>query len=230
MIEVSRTRRPPLPAERPPGRYAPYAPAAAVARVLAYDRERGLREPVDTASLERAGVARSMCPRTLRALRFLGLVDEAGFRTESFERLRAASSGDVPSALRRVLQNAYRDILAKTDLRRATDGDLDEAFRGFEPPAQRPRMVAMFRGLAAQAGLLPQEAPPARRATTRRGTTAVASAAGYGLLQSLFETLPANHSWTAGERSRWIQAWVATLDLVIDQDSSDGERGTQPAS
>jgi hypothetical protein len=163
-----------------------------------------------------------MTARTVRALRFLGLVDEGGYRTETFDQLRATSSSDMPSVLRRTLERAYSDVFLKIDLRNATDRDLDEAFRGYEPTGQRPRMVALFRGLATQAGLIARETPaPVSKSGPAGRPEKSALGGGYALLRGLLDTLPSARRWTSDERQRWLQAWIATLDLVVTEDGAN---------
>ena len=72
--------------------YAPYAPYKAVHDVIIRFRERGLPDPLTSSALEQVGIAPGMTARTLRALRFLGLVDEGGNRSETFDRLKKANT------------------------------------------------------------------------------------------------------------------------------------------
>jgi len=38
----------------------------------------------------------------------------------------------------------------------------------------------------------------------------------YILLQGLLQQLPPNKKWTQERRERWIQAFTASIDLLID--------------
>jgi len=235
MDRVTRPPRRPPPPEPPRGPYAPYAPVVAVERVFAYERERGLREPFGSEGLVRAGVAPSMTARTLRAIAFLGLIDEDGYRTEDLDRLRKARTDEVPGLLQASVGRAYADILKHIDLATATDGEMAEAFRGYEPTAQRHRMIALFRGLCQLAGMLPLD----RRPTTRPRRVSVESARPTHaaadpkttLLRTLLDALPRHGQWTRGDRDRWLQAWTATVDLVITvEDESPPVAGAMPGT
>jgi hypothetical protein len=38
----------------------------------------------------------------------------------------------------------------------------------------------------------------------------------YILLQGLLQQLPANKKWTQEKRDRWLQAFTASIDLLVD--------------
>lgn len=200
----------------------------AVERVINYERDLGLREPIGSEALVRAGVAPSMTARTLRAISFLGLVDEDGYRTEDLEKLRKARAAEVPGLVRTSVQRAYADILKGMDFASVSDGELVEAFRGYEPAAQRHRMIALFRGLCVLAGLLPTEPRPTtgtrRVAVERLRSTRPAGDPKSTMLRSLLDALPRRGRWTRKDRDRWLQAWIATIDLmIIIEDGSPSE-------
>jgi hypothetical protein len=135
--------------------FAPYAPAKAVVGVINQLRDKGLPNPVTGMVLERIGVAASMTPRTLQALRFLGLVDEDGNWLENLERLSRAKTEEFPGVLAEIVQAAYLPVF--TIVNPATDSDtaISDAFRGFEPRNQRDKMIALFRGLCVRAEIIP---------------------------------------------------------------------------
>lgn len=152
-------------------RFAPYAPTTSVVGVLRRLRERGLSENLSVAELERAGVPPSMAPRTHQALRFLGLVNEDGGRTDRLEHLRKAGTAEYPDALKEVLRSAYKSVFDVVDPSQDDETALMDAFRHFEPAPQRIKMVRLFRGLAMEAGL---EVASGRRGTTHgRAPTAL---------------------------------------------------------
>jgi hypothetical protein len=43
----------------------------------------------------------------------------------------------------------------------------------------------------------------------------------YALLQGLLEQLPPDKKWTQGRRDRWLQAFTASIDLLIDIEIED---------
>jgi Family of unknown function (DUF5343) len=214
------TRSPAMDVEAPRGPFAPYAPVRSVTLVLRYDRERRLREPVTARSLAAAGVSPSMGPRTLQALRFLRLVDEAGYRTDSLDALRAASDQEFAGRLAEVLRLAYAEIFSRLGPRPPEATKIERAFRLYEPRSQRGRMTALFLGLASEAGMLTAESPErqARRSARSMPRRRPPSDA---MLTVLLERLPASRRWSQDERDRWLRAWAAALDLAIKIQTAD---------
>jgi hypothetical protein len=136
--------------------FAPYAPTGAVIKTITQFRDRGLPAPLSPKSLETIGVAGTMAPRTLQALRFLGLLDEDDNPTELFQRLKRASTEEYEGQLAEVVHGAYICVFTIVDP--AKDGDIAvaDAFRAFEPSKQREKMISLFRGLCAEAGIIEQ--------------------------------------------------------------------------
>ncbi len=135
-------------------RFAPYAPAVAVLGVIRRLRDRNLPDPLTPEELTRIGVSEGNTHRTLRALRFLGLVDDDGRRTASFDRLGRATTHEYPELLGEVVRKAYKKVFEAVDPATATDIELHNAFRGIEPRGQRDRMVALFQGLCREAEII----------------------------------------------------------------------------
>lgn len=134
--------------------FAPYAPTKAVIQTIERYRERGLPDPLTPRGLEQIGVPPTMTARTLQALRFLDLVDEKGKRTESFERLKKAHSDEYQGQLAEVVRAAYLPVFSIVDPARDTDTALHDAFRRYEPSAQRTKMISLFRGLCEASGII----------------------------------------------------------------------------
>ena len=145
--------------------FAPYAPKTAVVDTITRYRERGLPVPLTPQALETIGVAPTMTARTLQTLQFLRLLDSENVPTELFQRLKRASTDEYAGQLAEVVQAAYIPVFSIVDP--ATDGDLAiaDAFRAFEPSKQRVKMISLFRGLCAEAGIIQQSRP---RSTTRQ--------------------------------------------------------------
>lgn len=116
--------------------FAPYAPAKSVLLPINRYRERGLNWPLTAKSLEQIGVPDSMAPRTLQALRFLGLVGEDDQATESFKRIKQASEEEYPSQLAEVIRAAYLPVFSIVDPGRDGDVAIVDAFRRYDPSAQ----------------------------------------------------------------------------------------------
>ncbi len=140
-------------------KFAPYAPSPSVLSVIRRLRERSLPDPLTAQELTRMSISEGLTNRTLRALSFLGLIDEEGHRTPTFERLGKASSNEYPELLGEVIKEAYKEVFTIIDPADATDIEIDNAFRLYEPRAQRGRMITLFRGLCQEAGLMSGEPP-----------------------------------------------------------------------
>ena len=136
--------------------FAPYAPTRAVVDTITRFRDRGLPAPLNAQALQTVGIAGTMAPRTLQALRFLGLLDDDDNPTELFQRIKRASTDEYKGQLAEVIRGAYIRVFSIVDP--AADGDIAvaDAFRAFEPSKQRAKMVSLFRGLCAEAGIIEQ--------------------------------------------------------------------------
>jgi hypothetical protein len=143
---------------------APYAPPAAVLSVITRHRERGLTPPFDASVLERVvGVSPSLIPRTLQALKLLDLMDEDSRPTPALEDLRKAPSDQYKDRLAAILTAAYEEVFQFVDPREDGPEKVRDAFRAYKPVGQQERMVTLFMGLCAEAGIVEEAAPPRRR-------------------------------------------------------------------
>lgn len=226
-------------------RNAPYAPTNAVVDVIRRFRDRGLPEPVTKAALEQVGVSQGNAPRTLQALKFLGLVDEEGRTTDTFTRLRQASTEEYPNTLGEVIRSAYHSIFGIVDPAQDALTVIDDAFRGYSPASQRDRMVRLFMGLCHEAGIVSEEQLPnrqsqsprqqsSRKSTSKRtqqpkttaertavdeepkSETEDAAAHDYRLVNVLIQQLPRDGKWTDARRTLWINAMTSAVDLLVE--------------
>lgn len=165
----------------------PYAPYGNVLTVINQMRERGLKEPVTMQLITTAGVAEGNASRTLQALRFLDLIDEEGYHTPNFHLLGNAPSDEYPEILGQILKDAYKNVFMVLDPATATDDRLQNAFRYYQPKAQRQRMISLFKGLCREAGLMPGGSEPMKRS---RSTTSSKSTTPLGTNRKQLVTEP----------------------------------------
>ena len=229
------------------GDYAPYAAFKNINDVIVRYRNRDLPNPLTASELERLGVSSGMTARTLRALRFLGLTDEGGYRQEPFERLKKVTTEEYPQQLAEIVRAAYLPIFQIVDPAADSDTALADAFRRYEPSAQRERMIALFRGLCQAAAIMPKESrpsspprrtsvPPAPKAKpgVTPATQAPESAArqpiehrdddgrDYRLISALIQQLPRDGRWLKAKRDRWLLAMTSAVDLLFDVTEDHG--------
>jgi len=227
--------------------YAPYAPYKAVHDVIVRYRDRGLPDSLTPAVLSQVGVADGMTARTMRALRFLGLIDESGARQEPFERLKQATTSEYPEQLAQVIRAAYLPVFTIVNPAEDSDTAIADAFRRFEPSAQRGKMIALFRSLCEEAQIITQVAPRPRPAPRRAAPDAPsqrprppaekrsdppvvrdhkdddATAPDYRLISAVIQQLPRSGKWTRERRDRWLLTLTSAVDLLFEvtNDHSD---------
>ena len=141
---------------RRPTPVAPYAPLRNVLEVIRRLRDKRVPVPLAGEALVALGVPEGNTPRTHHALRFLGLVTDDGYPLPPAENLRRATSDEYPSVLATVVRDAYAPVFAIVDVDIDSDIQITDAFRQYEPAAQRSRMVSLFLGLCAEAGIRPR--------------------------------------------------------------------------
>ncbi len=139
-----------------PEDFAPYAPVGNILDLIHRFRKQGLPDPLTTAELDRLGIPEGNLGRVSQTLRFLGLIDEEGKRTEKFDILGKASTEQYQPTLKQIVEDGYRSVFTYVDP--ATDSDIKVAdqFRHFTPASVRDRMVALFMGLCQEAGIVPE--------------------------------------------------------------------------
>lgn len=228
----------PVTADKP----TPYSPAATILDVMARSRERGLPTPVNVETLGRIGVPDSLSSRVLYTLVALDLIDENGAPTKTLEALRLAPEAEYKKRQEDWLRSAYADIFAIVDPSKDDETRVRDAFRGYNPVGQQARMVSLFLGLCANAGMIPEKAAPARqrapvasnRATPPSPATIKRAAASFfgkpkpsmfpratkgalpPALAGLLESLPdATVGWTKADRDRFYTTFGTVLDFCI---------------
>ncbi len=144
---------------------APYATSSSIIDLIERYRNRGLPSPVTTDVLLRAGTSDSLVSRTLYALQALDLIDEQGMPTKTLEGIRLAPESEYKQRLAQWLQSAYADVLKFVDPAVDDETKVRDAFRSYNPVAQQPRMITLFLGLLAAAGMVAER----RGGQSRRG-------------------------------------------------------------
>jgi hypothetical protein len=223
---------------------APYAPFGCVIAIIRRFRERGLPETLTLQEIVRVGVSEGNVSRTLQALKFLKLVDEEGHRTQTFDRLGRVPTSEYAEVLGETIKDAYQDVFTIVDPAEATDVEINDAFRYYQPQAQRGRMVTLFISLCRESGLVAGGPPETRKRSriaiegknvvsshsTRKSyiepsvmieptsitNTVTVGVKEYMLLQDLLQQLPIDRKWTQEKRDRWLQAFTANIDFLID--------------
>lgn len=154
------------------GGNAPYAPTSAVTSFIDAYRNRPLPTPIDTAVLSRVGIADTIVPRTLQALKLLDLLDAQGNPTTALQDLRKAGSDEFRVRLAEIIRAAYADVFTYSDPATDDAARIEDAFRSYEPVSMRPRMVRLFLGLCQEAGIIEETKPVANvgQGATRRAT------------------------------------------------------------
>lgn len=237
------------------GRPAPYTAASAVVEIINRYRHRGLPTPVDKEVLARAGVADGLISRTLYTIQVLDLIDESGTPTQTFEALQLAPEAEFKKRMEEWLKEAYADVFSYVDPSKDDEIRVRDAFRSYQPVGQQGRMVALFMGLCAAAGLIPEkpesaprpaarvkpapQSPVAAFPTQRMRTAAKQTVAQQfknaphyptGLpepLAGLLAKLPAEgDSWTKDERAKFLTTFTAVLDFCFEVEGDDKQTKT----
>ena len=209
--------------------FAPYSSASSVVSIIERFRARGLPDPLTITTLEQVGIKPSMASFTLRALVFLGLIDESGQISPGFHQLRQASENDYPNSLAEIVRKAYLRVFTVADPATDDEGKIIDAFRVYEPANQRDKMIRLFMGLCEKAGLIPAGSVRQRKAIprqTRHNPPPVQQQDQpqpppppqetlHLSLVGLVNDLPnRGRSWTKPERDRWLTAFTHNLDYA----------------
>jgi Family of unknown function (DUF5343) len=109
----------------------------------------------------------------LQALATLDLIDEQGRPTSTLEGIRLAPELEYKQRLEDWLRAAYADALSFVDPAVDDETKIRDAFRGYKPVGQQHRMVTLFRGLFAAAGIRPDRKRPSQLRPANRSPRAI---------------------------------------------------------
>ena len=206
---------------------APYAPPSVIIDLIERHRSRGLPSPVTAEVLGRASVAESLIPRTIQSLQALDLINEDSQPTATFEGIRKASNGEYKQRLAAWLNGTYSDVIKFVDPAKDDEVAVRDAFRNYNPVGQQPRMVSLFLGLYAAAGVRPERAPsqrqprpriPAKQQSLipRKSITARSDSGIPAALAGLLSNLPPEgKGWTQVNRDKFLTTFEAVLDFYF---------------
>ncbi len=223
---------------------APYAPGETTLMVIKAFRDRGLTAPFTVEVLQRAGVSDALSTRTMQTLKLLELVDDMGNPTPALEGLRRAPEPEFRKRLEEIVRAVYADVFQFADPATDTTDKISDAFRAYDPPGQRSRMVTLFITLCEAAGIIPEGKRPAPatagRSSVPRPRRPIATArnaladlarpkGGYGAarigppgdavppaLQGLLAQLPSDgKGWTKQTRDKFVEAFGVVLDFSV---------------
>jgi hypothetical protein len=174
----------------------------------------------------------------------LDLLDTTGNPTAEFEGLRRVPTTEFKQRLEALIRSVYAEVFQFTDPSKDDPDRVADAFRAYDPPGQRSRMVALFLRLCAASGIIPEQqqakprtAPPGKRMAPRessiRGTSkkgaSVPPRVGHGsvgevwglngdlppALVGLIASIPVQRGWTEGAREKFMTAFGHVLDFTV---------------
>ncbi len=82
---------------------------------------------------------------------------------------------EYPGALAQILKDAYKNVFMALDPATASEDRFENAFRYYQPKAQRQRMISLFKGLCREAELMPGGSPETVRRTRSTSKSSVST-------------------------------------------------------
>jgi hypothetical protein len=208
--------------------------------VIRRKRERGLPEVITNEMLHSIGVPEGNAPRTLQTLKWLHLIQDDGYQTPLMERIGKATTEEYTVVMSEMIRGAYQAVFTLVDPAKDEVNRINDAFRQYQPEAQRPRMIALFIGLCQESGLCEKSKKrikAIKQTDTHRVKEVMTSdknkydtkindipnpkpegnnQVDYRAVSAIIQLLPTDGKWTKDKRDKWIQAVTAAVDLTVD--------------
>lgn len=222
----------------------PYPPPSNLISILHRLRSVNLPERIDSEYLRDAGIPEGTITRTLFALRFLNLVNEADEASQELRSIATSTDEEYQTILSGLIRAAYKEVFAVVDPAQDTQDKILNVFRRYNPASQRARMVIFFLGMCREAGIPTLDVPRARSMekarpsksllkTTPKTTPTTQKERGVGrpptigiapALDGLIRSLPSPGTPLSQERrEQWIEMARATLKFVYPKEEEKEE-------
>jgi hypothetical protein len=150
----------------------PYPPSSNVITVLQRLRSRNLPERIDDEYLRDAGIPEGTISRTLFALRFLKLINEADEPNDAVKSIHVSTDEEYKTIMSGLIREAYKEVFNVIDPTQDSQEKILNVFRRYTPASQRERMVVFFLGMCRDAGIPTQDVPKARAMAEKSPNTA----------------------------------------------------------
>jgi len=151
--------------------FIPYSPGNRTVDVVSRIHEGKTPQVLTLKALQSLGVPEGNAARVQKTLRFLGLITPEHQLDGAAVRLRKATSDEYQGTLAELIRAAYQPIFESYDPATATDTDLNNAFKPYDPAGQRQNMIGLFMPLCREAGLAPQSPDVRKRGRPSVATT-----------------------------------------------------------
>lgn len=222
----------------------PYPPPSNVISILKRLRSVNLPEQINGEYLRDAGIPEGTITRTLFALKFLNLVNEAYEPTQELRSIATSTDEEYQATLSGLIKAAYKEVFSVVDPAQDTQDKILNVFRRYAPASQRSRMVIFFLGMCREAGIATLDVPRARsmekatplkmplravKETTRttqreRSVGRPPTIAIDPALDGLIRSLPTPGTPLSQERrDQWLEMARATLKFVYPEEKEKEE-------
>lgn len=214
----------------------PYPPPSNVISVLERLRSRNLPEKIDEEFLRDAGVPEGTIGRSLFALRFLNLINEASEPSDAVKAIHTSTDEEYQSILSGLIREAYKEVFNIVDPTQDSQDKILNVFRRYTPASQRDRMVVFFLGMCRNAGISTLDVPKARTMSDKPSRTKAPAFIKIGTrvekvhtseskinpaIDGLIKSLPEPDQPLSNEKlDQWLEMAKATLRFIYPLSST----------